>query len=137
MAIYNNPYQTNYPTYQPASIAPVPASNFNPQPRNQGITWVNGEEAARSYPIPYNSTVMLMDQETPVLYVKTVDSMGRIVDFEIYDLINRSPKKEDVLNFNTEEFVKKDDLQKMMEGINKRFDELSVRRTQQNRREDK
>lgn len=131
MATMYNPYQSlNYPNYRPANITPV-NNGFAP-----GITWVNGEDAARSYPIPYNSTMLLMDQENPVLYVKTVDNIGRIVDFEVYDLINRSPKKEEA-NFNAEDFVKKTDLQEMLDSINKRFDDLTPKRPQPNRREER
>ena len=134
MAIYN-PYQTaGYPSFMPNTVTPV-NNGYNPQPRSQGITWVNGEEAARTYPIPYNSTMMLMDSESPVLYVKTVDSIGRITDFEVYDLINRAPKKEQV-SINTDDFVKKADLDKMLASINKRFDDVMQRRVQ-TRKEDK
>ena len=131
MAVYN-PYQTTgYPNYQPTSVTPVSNVGFPQQRVQPGITWVAGEEAARTYPIPYNSTAMLMDSESPVLYVKSVDHMGRITEFEVYDLINRSPKKE-----ASEDFVKKSDLDKMLTEINKRFDEISYRKNQP-RREDK
>ena len=130
MAVYN-PYQSQVGYgqygYNPSAISNMQPSNV----RSQGITWVSGEEAARTYPIPYNSTAMLMDSESPVLYVKSVDHMGRITEFEIYDLINRSPKKE-----ASEDFVKKSDLDKMLSEINKRFDEISYRKNQ-NRKEDK
>ena len=130
MAVYN-PYQQSYTNTQPYLNQSMVPQSFSPQPRTQGITWVAGEEAARTYPIPYNSTAMLMDSESPVLYVKSVDHMGRITEFEIYDLINRTPKKE-----TSDEFVKKADLEDMLSEINKRFDEISYRRNQ-NRREDK
>ena len=133
MAVYN-PYQQNqagYPNYTQGSIMPVSNQLYYPPQRSQGITWVSGEEAARTYPIPYNSTAMLMDSESPVLYVKSVDHMGRITEFEIYDLINRSPKKE-----TADDFVKKTDLDKMMSELNRRFDELSYRKSQ-NRKEDR
>lgn len=130
MAIYN-PYQANYSPYPPALSTPSAASSFSQPRAPQGITWVAGEEAARTYPIPYNSTAMLMDSESPVLYVKSVDNMGRIVEFEVYDLINRSPKKE-----ASSEFVTKDDLDKFMSEMNKRFDELSYKR-RENRKEDR
>lgn len=133
MAVYN-PYQTQtgYPNYTQGSITPVNNNAvYFPQQRSQGITWVSGEEAARTYPIPYNSTAMLMDSESPVLYVKSVDHMGRITEFEVYDLINRSPKKE-----TSSEFVTKTDLDKMMSEINKRFDEFSYKKNQ-NRKEDR
>lgn len=133
MAVYN-PYQINYQMPQTATNT-LPAyqqvGGYTPPPRAQGITWVAGEEAARTYPIPYNSTAMLMDSDSPVLYVKSVDHMGRITEFEIYDLINRTPKKE-----ASNDFVKKADLDKMLSEMNKRFDELSYRRNQ-NRKEDR
>ena len=130
MAVYN-PYQQNQVGYSRMDYAPQPVAPVMQQAPPQGVRWVDGEDAARTYPIPYNSTALLMDRESPVLYVKTVDHMGRITEFEIYDLINRAPKKE-----TQGDFVTKDDLDKLMSEMNKRFDEISYKR-KENRKEDR
>lgn len=47
-------------------------------PINQNFfAWVQGEAAAQAYQVAPNSTVMLMDSERPVLYMKSADATGR------------------------------------------------------------
>lgn len=65
-------YAMNYP--QPAQIpqqAPQPTLQ-----QNQGLNWVQGESGAKAYLMVPNSTVMLMDSEDSVFYLKSTDSSG-------------------------------------------------------------
>ena len=57
---YNNYYPQFYPSAQPQF---VPAQQQN----NSGITWVQGENSAKSYPVGANQSVLLMDSESPVI----------------------------------------------------------------------
>lgn len=43
---------------------------------NSGIVWVQGSEGAKSYMIPPNSTVLLMDSEGTRFYIKSTDMSG-------------------------------------------------------------
>lgn len=43
------------------------------------IISVNSFEEAKSYPVMYNSSELLMDNNRDVFYVKSVDSMGKYV----------------------------------------------------------
>lgn len=47
-----------------------------PPQTNQGLLWVQGEAAARSYLVAPNSTVLLMDSDNSVFYLKSADSSG-------------------------------------------------------------
>lgn len=47
-----------------------------PPQTNQGIIWVQGEAAARSYLVAPNSTVLLMDSETSRFYLKSANNAG-------------------------------------------------------------
>lgn len=62
--------------------------NFNPysrpifqQPQPQApqnvYAFVNGVEGAKSYIVPANQTVLLMDSEQPVCYMKTANALGQ------------------------------------------------------------
>lgn len=42
------------------------------------IISVNNFEEAKSYPVMYNSTELLMDNSKDVFYVKSVDSLGKV-----------------------------------------------------------
>lgn len=58
-----------------------------PQQQNNGIIWVQGEAAAKSYLIAPNSTVQLWDSEEKTIYLKSADASGmpsmKILDYTI------------------------------------------------------
>lgn len=58
------------------------------QPVN-GFVWVQGEMEAKMYPVAAGNSVMLMDSENPVLYMKTRDNTGKYLPMETYDLVQR------------------------------------------------
>lgn len=70
-------YQPMIPQYQP------------PQQASQGLIWVDGEGAARSYLVAPNSTVQLWDSSAQVVYLKSADASGmpsmKILDYTIRD----------------------------------------------------
>ena len=56
-----------YPPYQ---------SQYFPQQQNNGLIWIQGEQAAKSYLIAPNTTVLLMDSESSRFYLKSSDASG-------------------------------------------------------------
>lgn len=75
-----------YNSYYPGYIIPntTPAPQY--QPQNQGIIWVQGEAAAKSYWVAPGNTVALWDSENPVIYLKSADAGGmpniRVIDIK-------------------------------------------------------
>ena len=65
---YNPPYGYSQQTTQAAQPTP-------PQSQN-GLTWVQGESAAKSWAVAPGNTVLLMDSENPMFYLKTADAVG-------------------------------------------------------------
>ena len=65
---YPSSPQLNYPQRQ-----------NQPQPQTQQniYAFVNGVEGAKSYQVPANQTVLLMDSEQPVCYMKTANALGQ------------------------------------------------------------
>lgn len=59
---------------------------------NQGFVWVQGEAGAKAYPVAAGNSVLLMDSESPVLYMKSTDISGRPLPIETYDLVKREEK---------------------------------------------
>ncbi len=122
---YQQPQQMNY--QQAYQMAPQ-----SPQ-GNQSIIWVQGEAGAKAYPVAAGQSVLLMDSEDAVLYVKSTDVTGRPLPMESYDLV----KRESVVNvpqisqrassqgqnsqmIDTNEFVKVSDLEtKVNEMVSK------------------
>ena len=81
MALYNNPYQYSFGVpgqmnqfqQQPVQI---PAQPVQQQQNNNGILWVSGEVGAKSYLVAPGTSVLLMDSDDTVFYLKTADQSG-------------------------------------------------------------
>lgn len=70
---YNNGFPLSYsqmvmPQYQ----QPMPAQ----QPQGNGVVWVQGEAAAKSYLLAPNTTLALWDSERQTIYLKSADAAG-------------------------------------------------------------
>ena len=63
-----------------------PQAQQAPPQTNQGLIWVQGEAAARSYLVAPSTTVLLMDSESQRFYLKSADTAGmpslRIFEYE-------------------------------------------------------
>lgn len=57
------------------------------------IISVNGFEEAKSYPVMYNNSELLMDNTRDVFYVKSVDGMGKytISTYKFEQIENEKP----------------------------------------------
>lgn len=59
------------------------------QPSN-GVVWVQGLSAAKSYPVAPNTTVMLLDSESSTFYLKTSDASGMPLPLRVFDYKERT-----------------------------------------------
>lgn len=104
---YNTPMyglpQQNFTNYG------LPQQNLNFQ--RQEVVRVNGENGAKAYTMPPNSSVLLLDESAPIVWLKTTDgaSYPTITGYTI------TPIKEEVIA-KTE---KTDSYSDLMERINK------------------
>lgn len=57
------------------------------------IISVNGFEEAKSYPVLFNNSEILMDNNRDVFYVKAVDGMGKytVTTYEFHKIENEKP----------------------------------------------
>ena len=86
---------------------------------NQGFVWVQGEAGAKAYPVAAGNSVLLMDSENPVLYMKSTDQSGRPLPIEIYDLVKRQdtpPPQVQSPHIDMTEYVKLSDLDSILES---------------------
>lgn len=109
-------YNSYFPTgYQPYYQNNAYQQNMMPA-QQSGIIWVQGEAAAKSYPVAPNTSVALWDSEANVIYIKSADGAGmpsmKIVDYTMRDTNARraemSPQSD---------FVTKDDLLPIQKDI--------------------
>ena len=103
--MYGNPYAGYQPNYMNGAMPdylayyrqqqqPQPQMQMQataqPQPADNGLIWVQGEAGAKSYPVAPGKTVMLMDSENGVFYLKTVDASGMPLPLRVFEYTERS-----------------------------------------------
>ena len=85
---YYAPYQNQYYTQLAQSYQPVqvPQQNVAPvQQSNNGIIWIQGENAAKSYLVAPNTPVLLMDSESQRFYLKSSDASGMPLPLRVFE----------------------------------------------------
>lgn len=80
---------------------------------NMALAFVNGIDSARTYQIPYGGSVLLMDTEKPMFYVKSTNQTGQ-VSLKAYEF-KEVQIKEPSSNFVTKE---------QFDGLNAKLDQL-------------
>ena len=63
------------------------------QPQSNGIIWVQGEQAAKGYPVAPNQSVLLMDSEQSAFYIKSADNAGMPQPLRIFDYSERKAEQ--------------------------------------------
>lgn len=109
-------YQPNAGQYQPYVPQYVAPQTNNPPAsvhRNQstGIVWVQGEAAAKSYPVEPGTTLLMLDSEDSVFYIKTVDASGMPMPLRVFEFTERS---EIVHSQDTENFITRDEFEERL-----------------------
>lgn len=84
------------PNMQPQAQNRAPQSPAQPVQQTQqaqqnggGTIWINGEAGAKGYLVAPGSTVMLMDADAPVFYLKSADAAG-VPSLRIFDYKERT-----------------------------------------------
>lgn len=60
------------------------------QQQSNGLIWVQGVEAMKSYPVSPGQSVLLMDSESNCFGIKTVDTSGMPLPLRIFDYTERT-----------------------------------------------
>lgn len=120
-----NYFPTGYQPYYQAQInTPAPNSFQN---GTSSIIWVQGEAAAKSYPIAPNTSVPLWDSEANVIYIKSADASGmpsiKTLDYTMRDAVPRNAEIAPQADYAT-----KDEVASLKEEINALKAKLSDRK---------
>lgn len=112
-------YQPMFPAAQP------PVMQTQQQTPQNGLIWVQGEQAAKSYLVAPNTTVQLWDSEEKVIYLKSADASGmpsmKVLDYTIRGDAN-------TVQAPAAEFATKDDLRALEDKIRDIREEMAGRR---------
>lgn len=127
MAAFNIPSYTGIGQPYPGGNQTIPQMTQPiPQPQvSNSFAWVQGEASAKAYPVAPGNTILLMDSEAPVLYMKSTDLTGKplpmetryLVSKEEYDKIQNGSKIENSMD----NYVTKEELNQYINDAEKKF----------------
>ncbi len=125
MQNYNNNTFNPYGNFNPYGMPQYQQPNYqsnNNQARLNQYAFVNGLEGAKAYQVMPNQTMMLMDSDNPVVFMKTSDSFGKssLRYFKLVEVKEDDLKVQPQTNPNIEYALKAD-----IEALNKKIDEIS------------
>ena len=108
--------------------------NYYPQQNMLSCAYVQGEAAAKAYPVAPGQFVVLIDTELPVIYTKTTDQFGRPLPIRILDYVERVEKTEEQPNSN---YVTKSDFDNFRNEIKELLKPKQSNYKNQSAKEDK
>lgn len=89
------------------------------QYQNNGLNWVLGENAAKSFPVAPGQTACIFDKERDVFYMKSVDMTGvPTFDTFTYSKVNATPTEE---KSNDVSYVTREDLEAFRNELRNEF----------------
>lgn len=122
MPIYN-PYGYGYGNF-PYYNNQQPQQN---QPQLNTYAFVNGLEGAKAFQVQPNQTMLLMDSDNPIAYMKTANAMGQstLRYFKLIEISESDLKKpqQNSMNIDPSMFASKEELQ----ALSKKIDELQAK----------
>ena len=122
---YNNGfpinYQQMYPQYTYVPQQPIaPVIQTQSTVNDNGVNWVQGEAGAKSWVVPPGKSVMLMDSENSVFYIKTTDNSGVPLPLRIFDYTERTTQNTssaETTQMTNSQYVTKDELKEILAGF--------------------
>ena len=109
---YNLPVSNGYtPWYQ--QNAPQQQAQ---QQSNNGIVWVQGEAGAKSFLVAPGQSVLLMDSESNVFYIKSTDASGMPMPLRIFDWTERTVAK-NATTAEKQNYVTREEFEKRLAEI--------------------
>ena len=108
----------------------IPQMQAVPQPQvNQGLLWVSGEVGAKSYLVAPNSTVLLMDSDDAVFYLKSADNAGMpsLRIFEYKEVTNAPTTSVNAPNFDENVLHDKFVTREEYEGLKRQYESIMER----------
>lgn len=117
---YNNYFPQSYPQayYAMPQNPPQMPQNAQQQP-NPSMIWVQGESAAKAYPVASGQSVLLMDSEESTFYIKSTDASGMPQPLRIFDYTERSAQKNDagITKMASADYVSRSEFDEFREDV--------------------
>jgi hypothetical protein len=90
------PYNSFMPNYNPyvQQYQQMLQPQVQPQPQqNNGLTWVQGIEGAKSHFVSPGQSALLMDSESNSFFIKTADASGMPMPLRVFDYKERTAQQ--------------------------------------------
>ena len=81
-----NPYMQQYQQMLQPQVQPQ-------QQQNNGLTWVQGIEGAKSHFVSPGQSALLMDSESNSFFIKTADASGMPLPLRVFDYKERTAQQ--------------------------------------------
>lgn len=127
--------QMNTPSFnQQPMVQPVQQMQPTPTPQtNNGLVWVQGEAAAKSYPVAPNCTVMLMDSEGERFYLKSADASGMPLPLRVFEYKERTETAQQTAGGSVAAFDNLDDKFVTREEFERRMASIAPQKKTKNK----
>lgn len=119
-----------YNSYLPTGYQPMYYPQQNQMQNNQPNTfvqWVQGINAAKSFPVAPNTSIPLFDSEANVIYIKSADASGmpsiKILDYVVRDTTPKTAEISPQMDFATKDDV--ESLKGEISALKSKFERMS------------
>ena len=114
-------YPMGQPSAMPDQLAQLRQNYQQPQ-QSAPIIWVQGEEGAKAYMVAAGNSVLLMDSESSVFYIKSTDASGMPQPLRIFDYTERGKQAVEKVESKNDKFVTRAEF----DALRARFDALTA-----------
>lgn len=114
-------YPMGQPSAMPDQLAQLRQNYQQPQ-QSAPIIWVQGEEGAKAYMVAAGNSVLLMDSENSVFYIKSTDASGMPQPLRIFDYTERGKQAVEKVERKNDKFVTREEF----DALRARFDALTA-----------
>ena len=88
------------------------------QQNNNSIIWCQGEAGAKAYPVAPNNSVLLMDSENSVMYIKSADGSGMPLPLRIFDYTERTAQtSHNAVSMPQTDVVTREEFERLREDV--------------------
>lgn len=118
MALPFSPYGNLNPYTQAGLVYPPVQSPIQPQTNQSNVIWVQGEAAAKAYPVTAGNSMILLDSENDCFYIKSSDNAGmpnRLRKFEYKEVIDGQTQPE--TSAEQPQYITKEEFEKAMNEL--------------------
>lgn len=118
-----------YNNYFPVGYQPMAYQNPAPQiAPTSSIIWVQGEAGAKAYPVAAGNSMILMDSESEVFYLKTTDISGMpqpLRTFTYKEVVGGSEKPA-AKEIDMSKYITKEELETHLERLKTNLERLKT-----------